>query len=129
MSAIEATVDEKAEQERQRELELAAVEVNKDDVDLIVKELEVPKDVLPQCLEATVRRSDPLARVVGRGPPASHSQGRRRRGAPGHGERLGPRGLPPEGALACVLARNALGVEQTRAGATAGASVDAAALA
>jgi len=41
MSAIESTVDEQAEAERQRERELAAVDVSKDDVDLIVGELEV----------------------------------------------------------------------------------------
>ena len=62
MSSIETTVDERAEAERQRELELAAVEVNKEDVDLIVKELEVSKDVADRelrihkgCVKAALR--------------------------------------------------------------------------
>ena len=62
MSSIETTVDERAEAERQRELELAAVEANKEDVDLIVKELEVSKDVADRelrihkgCVKAALR--------------------------------------------------------------------------
>jgi len=50
MSAIETTVSESAEAERRRELELAAVDVCKADVDLIVAELEVSKEVADRTL-------------------------------------------------------------------------------
>mmetsp|Transcript_11889 Transcript_11889/g.36633 ORF Transcript_11889/g.36633 Transcript_11889/m.36633 type:complete len:98 (+) Transcript_11889:222-515(+) len=59
LSAIASTVDEQAEAERLREAELAAVSVNKADVDLIVAELEVPKEEADRALR--VHKGDVVA--------------------------------------------------------------------
>mmetsp|Transcript_9290 Transcript_9290/g.27814 ORF Transcript_9290/g.27814 Transcript_9290/m.27814 type:complete len:99 (-) Transcript_9290:566-862(-) len=59
LGALGETVDAKAEAERQREAALAAVKVSKEDVDLIVSELEVARDVADR--ELRVQGGDVVA--------------------------------------------------------------------
>jgi len=52
MSVIKTSRTEQTEAERQREKELAAVSIKQDDVDVIVDELEVSRDVAIHALRA-----------------------------------------------------------------------------